>query len=161
MLCPPHTFSTRQCVFRHMLWVIISRRVSFMLAETICAVRMCVLSKQTAFWGKAPTVVSLFVGCLYAVCLRYESDVCSGCSNLWIIVKRSSVVCVAGVLANKSSSVSSAMWRTVFSLAAKSSERDREILLKCIFCKLHIFCSTHHVCTFLLALQLFYQSQYS
>ena len=43
-----------------------------------------------------------------------------------MIVNRSSVVCVAGVLANKSSSVSSAMWSTVFSLAAASSEQDRE-----------------------------------
>lgn len=40
------------------------------------------------------------------------------------------MVCVAGVLANKSSSVSSAMWSTVFSLAAESSEQDREIIVK-------------------------------
>lgn len=40
------------------------------------------------------------------------------------------MVCVAGVLANKSSSVSSAMWSTVFSLAAESSEQDREVKVK-------------------------------
>lgn len=50
-----------------------------------------------------------------------------------MIVNRSSVVCVAGVLANKSSSVSSAMWSTVFSLAAESSEQDREISKKICF----------------------------
>lgn len=53
-------------------------------------------------------------------------------SYLCIIVKRSSVVCVVGVFANKSS-VSSAMWRTVFSLAAESSEHDENIMLKYIF----------------------------
>lgn len=50
-----------------------------------------------------------------------------------MIVNRSSVVCVAGVLANKSSSVSSAMWSTVFSPAAESSEQDRDISQKICF----------------------------
>lgn len=46
------------------------------------------------------------------------------------MVNRSSVVCVAGVLANRSSSVSSAMWSTVFSLAVDSSERVEEFIAK-------------------------------
>lgn len=40
------------------------------------------------------------------------------------------MVCVAGVLANTSSSVSSAMWSTVLSLAGESSEHHGETLAK-------------------------------
>lgn len=40
------------------------------------------------------------------------------------------MVCVVGVLANKSSSVSSSMCSTVFSLAAGSSKQGTQIMVK-------------------------------
>lgn len=58
------------------------------------------------------------------------------------------MVCVAGVLANKSSSVSSAMWSTVFSLAAESSEQDREIIVK------------HHIINVVVFLEITYFTPY-